>query len=196
MKNIEKAYLEEYGDIPKTTIERVEYLLSTLSFSHLKTPIFEEIKRINQIAWKDLHFVIYLVPKGTPRPRLGKGGVFYVSGAKVHKKLFAKFMEKQNIPLIKTPIKFICRTYSPIPSSMNNMEKLIAELGFIRPISKPDWDNLAKTYCDMLQDYLIQDDYLIVEGRLEKFYSIKPRIEIDLSYALSHDSKYNEKKMK
>ena len=82
----------------------------------------------------------------------------------------------------------------PIPSSMKSVEQLCAELGFIRPLSKPDWDNLAKTYCDMINDCIISDDKNIIDGKLSKFYSIKPRIEITLQYASDFDSDYNERK--
>ena len=78
---------------------------------------------------------------------------------------------------------------------MNNIEKIAAEMGLIRPISKPDWDNLAKAYCDMIQDLLIYDDALIVEGTSKKFYSVKPRIEVTISYMENHDSQFNKKKI-
>ena len=79
---------------------------------------------------------------------------------------------------------------------MNTVEKICAELGFISPISKPDWDNLAKTYCDMIQGLVLYDDSLIVEGSLIKKYSTKPRIEIELEYMETYDSQFNNKKMK
>ena len=192
----QKEYLDEYGDVPINSVERVDYLLSTLSLFRAKTSVYDEIKRIGNIQWKELSYTIYMVPKGTPRPRLGMNGVFYVKGAKNNKKLFQKFIEQQDMPMIRTPIKFYCSCYLPIPKSMSSVEKVVAELGFIRPISKPDWDNLAKTYCDMIQDSLIYDDSLIIEGSTKKFYSIKPRIEIRLLYAEEYDCPFNRKKMK
>ena len=79
---------------------------------------------------------------------------------------------------------------------MNNVEKICAELGIIRPTSKPDWDNVAKAYCDMIQGILIYDDSLIVEGNSRKFYSLKPRIEIKIEYMEDYDSKFNKRKIK
>ena len=78
---------------------------------------------------------------------------------------------------------------------MNSVNKILAELGFIRPISKPDWDNLAKAYCDMIQGYLLEDDALIIEGISKKYYSIKPRVEITIEWMESFDCKYNEDKI-
>ena len=47
----------------------------------------------------------------------------------------------------------------------------------------------------MIQNLLIYDDSLIVEGISKKFYSVKPRIEITLSYMEDFDSQFNKKKI-
>ena len=44
-----------------------------------------------------------MVPKGTPRPRSGKNGVFYVKGASDNKKIFKEFIRDNDITLISTP---------------------------------------------------------------------------------------------
>ena len=77
---------------------------------------------------------------------------------------------------------------------MKKHEKILAEMGLIRPISKPDFDNLAKTYSDMIQGTVMTDDALIVEGISRKYYSCKPRIEIIIEYMDEIDSDYNKKK--
>jgi Holliday junction resolvase RusA-like endonuclease len=190
----EKEYLAEFGDVPKDPIGRLDYILKDVRLSKCKTKIYEEISRINSINWKKLSYTIYLLPKATPRPRLGKGGVFYVKGSKNNKKIMEKFLKEQDITLITTSIKFNCVTYYPIPKSMHPMEKILSELGFIRPLSKPDWDNVAKAYCDMIIGYLIYDDSQIIEGSSSKFYSSKPRIEIELEYMDDYDCAFNRRK--
>jgi len=189
----EKEYKEEYGNIPSSNLERLDYLINNISIKN--KDIYYEIERVKSINWKKESFIIYLLPKATPRPRMGRGGIFYVKGAKDNKKLFQKYITDFDIPLITTPIKFTCISYFPIPSSMKSYEKVLAELGFIRPISKPDFDNLAKAYCDMLQDTLIYDDALVVEGISKKYYSVKPRIEITIEYMEDYDSEFNKKKI-
>ena len=65
-------------------------------------------------------------------------------------------MEKENLSefeLITTACKFYCDCYFPIPKSMTKNEKLRAELKLVNHLSKPDWDNLGKTYSDMIQKY-------------------------------------------
>lgn len=190
----EKEYLAEYGDVPKDPIGRLDYILKDVRLAKCKTKIYEEIFRINNIPWKKLSYTIYLLPKATPRPRLGKGGVFYVKGSKDNKKIMERFLKEQDITLITTSVKFNCVTYYPIPKTMHPMEKILSELGFIRPLSKPDWDNVAKAYCDMIIGYLIYDDSQIVEGTSSKFYSSKPRIEIELEYMEDYDCVFNRRK--
>jgi Holliday junction resolvase RusA-like endonuclease len=195
MLKIEKEYNEKYGDIPSDSDERLNYLLRTINLKKSQKKINDEISRIKNIKWKTIKYTIYLLPKATPRPRSGKNGVFYVKGAKDNKKIFEKFMTNQDIDIITTPTKFYCNAYFPIPSSMSAVEKVCAELGFIRPTSKPDWDNVAKTYCDMCQGFLIYDDSLIVEGTTSKYYSVKPRIEVTISYMEDYDSNFNKRKI-
>lgn len=193
--NIEKEYNKLYGDIPKYNNERIDYLLKDTNLKRNKLKVYDEIQRINSIKWKKKSFTLYIIPKATPRPRSGKNGIFYVKGASDNKKFFKEFIKDKELEIINTPCKIECISYLPISKSMNNVNKILAELGFIRPISKPDWDNLAKAYCDMIQGYLLEDDALIIEGISKKYYSIKPRVEITIEWMESFDCKYNEDKI-
>lgn len=196
MKKVEIEYRDGYGDIPKTDMERFAYLLKNARISKKKT-VTDKIRRILNIKWETLHFTIWLVPKATPRPRHNTlRNIFYVMGAKDNKEIFKKAFINEDLPIIYTPCKFKCISYFPIPKSMRDDEKVLAELGFVRPISKPDFDNIAKTYSDMLQGLLIYDDAYIVEGVSKKFYSVKPRIEITVEYMTEYDSIFNEKKIR
>lgn len=198
MKKIELEYKKEYGKIPRNETARFSHLMSKLNInSRMSSAIFDRINTISNIEWKHYDFTIYLVPKATPRPRHSIiTNTFYVSGAKDNKDIFRKSISNLDIELITTPCKFTCISYLPIPKSMSKVETMLAEMGFIRPISKPDFDNLAKTYSDMIQGTLLYDDSLIIEGVSKKFYSAKPRVEIHIEYMEQHDSIYNETKMR
>ena len=56
-------------------------------------------------------------------------------------------------------------------------------------------DNLIKTYTDMLKGALLYDDSIIYKGVSEKYYSVKPRIEITIQYMTDFDSDFNKKKI-
>lgn len=195
MLKMEKEYNELYGDIPSDYEGRLDYLIKDMKLSKFKVPIMKYLNKILKIKWNKLSYTIYLLPKATPRPRMGNRGVFYVKGAKDNKKFFENFIKTQDVRLITTPVKFYCSSYFPIPKSMSSAEKIAAELGFIRPVSKPDWDNVGKAYCDMIQDILIYDDSLVIEGVSKKFYSVKPRIEITIEYMEEYDCEFNKKKI-
>ena len=195
MLKIEKDYLKKYADIPKDTIGRLDYLLGTIrSNKSLKGVIINRLKECLSREYEEIHYTIYLLPKATPRPRSTSTGFFYVKGASDNKKLFRKEMEKTELNMIYTPCEFYCKSYLPIPNSMNNVEKVLAELGFIYPML-PDFDNLVKTYTDMIKGSLLYDDSLIQKGVSEKYYSVKPRIEVTIRYMKDFDSKFNKKKI-
>ena len=196
---LKAVYKELYGEIPNDSQGRLDYLLSHLKFSkRQKDHVFDRIRKIGAIKWRHMGFTFYIVPKATPRPRSSrlKDGrmLFYVKGANDHHQFLKYVTRNEDIEIIATPIKIVCRTFLPIPKSMSTVEQVCAEMGFVRPISKPDWDNLAKTYCDMLSGIIISDDRLIIEGTLKKYYSVKPRVEIDLYYMEEYDCDFNRKK--
>ena len=193
-KKLKEEYLEKYGEISESQEERESLLLSKIPEKY-KTTLSSIMEHRKKDKWKTMDFIIYLVPKATPRPRATRHGVFYVSGAKDNKNFFRELMENKEYESINTACKFYCDSYIPTPSSFNRIDKYLAEKKLIRPISKPDWDNLGKTYSDMIQGILLLDDSLIIEGCSRKFYSLKPRIEIHIEYMESYDSKINEKRV-
>lgn len=195
-KDLQK-YQEQYGEIPKNFMERFNLLLKKVTLTDKNLlELRTKIKKFFRHRWEKQEYVIYFMPKATPRARLsGLTNRFYVSDAKSNNDAFKKFCEEESIKnLITTPCRILIETYYPIPN-LNKVDTILAELKFIRPLSKPDWDNVAKTYSDMIQNNILLDDSLIVDGRSVKYYSIKPRIEITLEYMTKYDCKYNKTKV-
>lgn len=77
-------------------------------------------------------------------------------------------------------LKVIVRSYFPIPASFSIKKKEQAEQGLIRPVVKPDWENLAKTL-DGLNGIVWRDDSLVVHGVVHKWYSLRPRLRIEVT---------------
>lgn len=190
-----QLYQDEYGKISNDHLERIYNFLDNINDKQLEG-IRHDIENNLETKWKSISFVFYFIPKATPRARLsGFGKHFYVSDAMNNRKLMEKFVKQElsDFNIITTACKFYCDCYFPIPKSMNKSEKLRAELKLVNNLTKPDWDNLGKTYSDMIQNTIIMDDSLIIEGNVRKFYSSKPRIELTIEYADRYDSKYNMK---
>ena len=60
-------------------------------------------------------------------------------------------------------------------------KRLLAELGFIRPESKPDFDNHAKIIVDAMRGIVFVDDGQVVVGNVALWYSATPRTVIRVS---------------
>lgn len=189
---------KKYQDVPKERGKRLAKLIKDLKIKDKELDsLVHAIKRLRNAKWETIHFIINFTPQATPRPRSGRGGIFYVKGAADNMKLFKEFLEDMNDPydLITTPCRINVDSYFPIPTGMNRVEKILAEIGLICPISKPDWDNIGKTYSDMIQKSLLHEDCLIIDGRSRKFYSSLPRVEVTLQYMKHYDCKFHKKKI-
>lgn len=193
-KDLEK-YGEKYGEVSRDCLDRLYDLIDNLNDKQMGT-LRTNLEENEKTEWKHISFVFYFIPKATPRARYtGFGKHFYVSDAMNNQKLMQSYVRKHldDFPMITTACRFYCDTYFPTPSAMTKEEKVRAELKRIRHMSKPDWDNLGKTYSDMIQNTIIMDDSLIVDAMVSKYYSTKPRIEITVEYADRYDSNYNMK---
>lgn len=188
---LEREYKLKYGNLPDSQEELLEYIRETYNVNMDK--VNKEIERINSIQWKEVFVSLNIVPKPSPRPRTG-GGHFYVKGAKEHKRYMESIIDERNIICTKTELSIV--TYHPIPiSSMTSTEIYLAQLGILDHISNPDWDNLGKTYSDMIQGLLLLNDNIVNPGIVSKKYSLKPHVDIRIRYQDGFDSKFNERRV-
>ena len=192
LTDAELEYREKYAYLPSTQSELIEYIEKNYKLDPKKIKAAED--KVNSLTWERILIEANIVPHGSPRPRYSSvTGTFYVKGAKQMKKYFAKVVQEHKI--ICTRVEYTLKAFMPTPvSSMNNTEIYLAERGLILPISTSDWDNLAKTYTDCLQDILLLNDNIINPGHVYKYYSIKPRIELEILFQSNYDSNYNQKK--
>jgi Holliday junction resolvase RusA-like endonuclease len=190
----------QFGEIPNSLEERLTLLFNCRSPERLKKAVDEALADFKKIKIKKITFVWYTEPHPSKRPRATfRGGYIsmYVPMAAETKEDFGKFM-KENFPdfkQINTPMTFNVKTYFKTPSSFTRTEKVLAELGVIRPWGRTgDVDNNLKTYYDAAMDTLIGDDATIVDGRSEKFFSLKPRVEYEIMYWDRYPKGYEPKR--
>jgi Holliday junction resolvase RusA-like endonuclease len=67
-----------------------------------------------------------------------------------------------------------------VPQSWSAKKRLAAITGAIRPAKRPDLDNVVKML-DALNEVVWRDDAQVVEGWIEKFYSDRPRLKVEVS---------------
>ncbi|WP_077623821.1 RusA family crossover junction endodeoxyribonuclease [Sediminibacillus massiliensis] len=118
------------------------------------------------------------------RPRAGKNRkgktVVYDPGKSKDYKQYVRLVAQQHAPKmpIEGPVVVFIKVYKPLLSNMSKKRREEAEAGLYRPITKPDVDNYGKAVADALNQIIWKDDSQIVEMRVSKFYSEKPRIEV------------------
>ena len=203
--------------IPKDYQERINWIIDTYKISEtkLKDIIDTKDKMLQQMYYMpELYVVIYEIPEGSPRPRArfikSKGNnilanarsnpgfiqVYSITGA-ADKKFMQEFKTNSDFDflesLIYTPCSVKYDAYFKTPSIFNAKEKMLAELGMIRPLSKPDFDNVEKKYSDMYTGNIWVDDSIVIESNFNKYYSELPRIEITLRYMNMLYNKYQYK---
>lgn len=202
---IEKAvnYYNRYSDIPQDYNERLSYLYDKLNINEKKQNEILEKRNgmVNNLYYKDYNVVLYEEPEGSERPRARLVNRYnladmaknnnnfihvYMPCAKEDNMYIKRLMEKEEFDelesLICTPCIVDITMYIETPRGFNAVDTFLAEMGVIRPIKKPDWDNAGKKYTDMFNTNVWLDDDLIVDGSVHKYYSILPRIEINIRY--------------
>jgi Holliday junction resolvase RusA-like endonuclease len=185
-KNV-KLYQEKFSHLSDDIFERVMDFVSSKKFNkNDKKKFFDEVNKYKDKKPDKIKIILDIIPEQTPRPRFTmKGKRVYVENSKDNNdyiKHLAYHDCQEIYGLIQTACKFKCDCYLPIPEGWNKVDKLLAELGIKRPTSTPDWDNLGKTYSDMIQPWILNNDSFIVDGECHKYYSMKPRVEITLEY--------------
>lgn len=190
----------KYEEVPKDRYERLKYVKNILHITEkdeiLAKKIIKEIKSIKKNYKEICKMTFYIVPEGEARPRKGKYGFYVPNIQKFYEcmKYYLKTHEELTGLFITSECKMDLKYYLKIPSDMRKIEKYLAELKYIRPIKKPDWDNLGKT-SDMLKTIWI-DDSIANDVRVRKFYSFKPRIEVRLVYYNKSLNSYHDKCIK
>lgn len=202
-KDKQKIYDKLFNNIPRDYNERLEWLSNNLHLNSMKMDTivgkYNTIKE--RLYFKRFFIVLYEIPEGSPRPRFRLVNrknlrnmaianpnfihVYSPVGAednKYMKRLLTKDEFKEFTKLIYTPCIVDYKAFFKTPSSFNSVEKYLAELGVYTPISKPDWDNIGKKYCDMTNENLWVDDRLVIQGTVEKLYSVLPRVEITIDF--------------
>jgi len=149
--------------------------------------VIEEVKRINSKSFNKIEFTIKMQPKAAKRPRAtGAGGYvrIYDPDEAEKKELKEKIRKKVNskLKLISTPTIINIDYYKRTLKSFTKTEAALAELKILRPTTRPDIDNYDKFFLDSAHDVLWDDDGCVVETNSRKYYSINPRVEVEIYY--------------
>ena len=119
-------------------------------------------------------------PRGKARPRMNRRGRVYTPTATSMAETLVKAIAITQCPTpgFDQPVRLELLAIMPVPQSWTQAKKKQALAGIIRPAVTPDFDNIAKLYCDALNGSLWKDDRQIVDGRCIKCYGEKPAVII------------------
>ena len=73
------------------------------------------------------------------------------------------------------------QVYLPPPTSFSKKKLVMALQGLIRPTTRPDCDNYAKSILDAFNQIVWMDDSQIVTLLITKWYGEKPRLEVTVT---------------
>ena len=134
-----------------------------------------------------IRFTIPGQPFGKQRPRVINRGTFstaYTPKETVQYENLVKLYYQQAAKGFSFPVGTMLdidiTAYYCIPKSTNKRARQDMLNGIIRPTKRPDFDNIGKIICDSLNMIAYHDDSAIVDGRVRKFYSDVPRVEVIL----------------
>jgi Holliday junction resolvase RusA-like endonuclease len=123
------------------------------------------------------------VAQGRPRASSQRGKIIMRDPKKSKEyKQYVKLAAAQYAPeqLLDEPLHLIVKVFRPIPKSFSKKKTQEAITGVLRPITKPDTDNYLKGVKDALNGVIWRDDSIIVDTSVSKYYSDKPRIEVEV----------------
>lgn len=123
------------------------------------------------------------VAQGRPRATTINGQVRMYDPKKSNDfKKYVRLVASQYAPkqLLEGPLSMTVIVYRPSLKSFSKKKAQEAEAGILRPITKPDVDNYVKGIKDALKQVIWKDDSQVVDLRVSKYYSQKPRIEVEI----------------
>lgn len=133
----------------------------------------------------EVRFTIPGKPFGKQRPRVVNKGKFssaYTPKETVQYENLVKlyFQQAAHGEMFPDDAMLDVRIFAfyEIPKSTSKKKREAMLAREIRPVKRPDFDNIGKIICDSLNLVAYHDDSAIVDAQVRKFYSEQPRVEV------------------
>ena len=130
-----------------------------------------------------IKFTVYGEPVAQGRPRFARMGnnvKTYDPEKSVNYKeiVRAEALKVRPQKPLAGAISLVILIYRSIPKSFSKKRTIQAQEGYIRPITRPDIDNIVKGIKDSLKGVIWKDDSQVITLTAKKYYSDVPRIEV------------------
>lgn len=130
-------------------------------------------------------FTIYGTPQPKGRPRFNRrtGTAYTPRNTHIYEtEVKAYFLTKYpHQKILDTPLAVRIDAYFETAKSTSKRVREMMLAGQIRPVKKPDADNIIKSICDALNGIAYVDDSQIVCISCRKLYSDKARAEVTIT---------------
>ncbi len=80
----------------------------------------------------------------------------------------------------KTMLSIVIEAHFSIPKSVSKKNRALMIERVLRPVKKPDGDNIIKVVCDALNGLAYHDDAQIVDMVVRKYYAESPKLVISI----------------
>lgn len=127
-----------------------------------------------------MKFTIYGKPCGKGRPRFGQGTV-YTDGKTIEyeQRVRCSYLGARG-KMHDGGVTISLTAYYPMPKTAKGMLRAEMVGGFVKPLKKPDLDNVIKAILDGLTGCAFQDDVQVTAMQAEKRYGEEPRVEVEI----------------
>lgn len=130
-------------------------------------------------------------PKGKGRPRFTRTGHAYTpqETAEYEERVRLAYKAKyKDEPFAKgVPLKMEIAAYFTPPKRTSKTKRAAMLNHDLRPMKKPDGDNIIKIIADALNGVAYYDDAQLVEVKIGKFYSEEPKVFVILTEVDEND---------
>jgi Holliday junction resolvase RusA-like endonuclease len=141
-------------------------------------------------------FTIDGPPHGKGRPRFRRFGNFVSTYTDAKTKSYETLVKEAatkamgSSPPLDGPVRLDCIVRLPVPKSYPKKRSEACLNGSEWPTKKPDWDNVAKSVADAMNDIVFVDDTQIVIARIVKIYAAEAGVDVKVTEVLDGYSLY------
>lgn len=128
----------------------------------------------------EISFTVLGPPTAKGRPRMTRDGHAYTHQKTVEYENLVRLEYRRQCGDHKfgrdIPLDVRIVAYYPIPRSASKKKRQMMASRQIRPMKRPDTDNVCKSILDSLNEVAYHDDAQVVDCQVRKFYGEDPRV--------------------
>lgn len=132
----------------------------------------------------EISFTVLGPPTAKGRPRMTKKGHTYTPQKTVEYENLVRLEYRRQCGDFKfdqdDPLDVRILAYYPIPKSVSKKKHQMMVRHQIRPMKRPDTDNVCKSILDSLNEVAYHDDAQVVDCQVRKFYGEDPRVVVGI----------------